>query len=183
MTTAEVGPRLKSLRLLYGLSQRELARRAGITNGTISLIEQNRVSPSVSSLKNVLDGFPMSMAEFFSFDPRHCGEVFHSANQLKEIAGGKVSLRLVGKGRPGMKLQVLHERYAPGGDTGKMMLSHPGEEAGVVIKGRVEVTVAGQTRVLCEGDAYSFDSRLPHRFRNIADDPCEVISACTPPTF
>ena len=50
------------------MSQRELARRAGVTNGLISLIEQNRVSPSVSSLKKVLDGVPMSLAEFFTLD-------------------------------------------------------------------------------------------------------------------
>lgn len=183
VTPAEVGPRLKTLRLLYGLSQRELARRAGVTNGTISLIEQDRVSPSVSSLKSVLDGFPMSMAEFFTFDPPQRGEVFYPADQLKEIARDKISLRLVGSGRPGLKLQVLHERYEPGSDTGKTMLSHPGEEAGVVAKGSIEVTVAGQTRVLAKGDAYSFDSRLPHRFRNTADIPCEIVSACTPPSF
>ena len=53
---------------MYGLSQRELAKRAGVTNGMISLIEQNRVSPSVSSLKKVLDGIPMSLAEFFTLD-------------------------------------------------------------------------------------------------------------------
>ena len=33
-----VGPRLRMVRELYGLSQRELARRAGVTHGTISLI-------------------------------------------------------------------------------------------------------------------------------------------------
>ena len=43
-----VGARLRSVRTTFGLSQRELARRAGVTNGLISLIEQNRVSPSVS---------------------------------------------------------------------------------------------------------------------------------------
>ncbi|MGH8315339.1 MAG: helix-turn-helix domain-containing protein, partial [Steroidobacterales bacterium] len=42
---------LRAVRSMYGLSQRELAKRAGVTNGMISLIEQNRVSPSVSSLK------------------------------------------------------------------------------------------------------------------------------------
>ncbi|HEV3179388.1 MAG TPA: helix-turn-helix domain-containing protein, partial [Steroidobacteraceae bacterium] len=52
----DVGTRLRSVRTTFGLSQRELARRAGVTNGLISLIEQNRVSPSVSSLKKVLDG-------------------------------------------------------------------------------------------------------------------------------
>ena len=51
----DVGARLRSVRTTFGLSQRELARRAGVTNGLISLIEQNRVSPSVSSLKKVLD--------------------------------------------------------------------------------------------------------------------------------
>jgi len=42
----KVGDRLKAVRSMYGLSQRELARRAGVTNSTISTIEQNRVSPS-----------------------------------------------------------------------------------------------------------------------------------------
>ena len=64
----DVGGHLKAVRTMYGLSQRELAKRAGVTNGTISLIEQNRVSPSVSSLKKVLDGVPMSLAEFFTLD-------------------------------------------------------------------------------------------------------------------
>ncbi len=50
------------------VSQRELARRSGVTNATISLIEQNRVSPSVSSLKKLLEGIPMSLADFFTFD-------------------------------------------------------------------------------------------------------------------
>jgi len=40
----DVGAHLKSVRQMYGLSQRELAKRAGVTNGLISLIEQNRVS-------------------------------------------------------------------------------------------------------------------------------------------
>ena len=69
--TPFVGARLRDLRQLHQLSQRELARRSGVTNGMISLIEQNKSSPSVSLLKKVLAGLPMSMAEFFSsVDPR-----------------------------------------------------------------------------------------------------------------
>ena len=51
----DVALRLKAVRQMHGLSQRELAKRAGVTNGMISLIEQGRVSPSVASLKKVLD--------------------------------------------------------------------------------------------------------------------------------
>ena len=57
----DVGARLRALRLMHGLSQRELAKRAGVSNAIISLIEQNRSSPSVGSLKKVLDGLPVSL--------------------------------------------------------------------------------------------------------------------------
>ena len=61
----DTGTRLKLVRERTKLSQRELARRSGLTNSTISQIEQNRVSPSVSSLKKLLEGIPMSLATFF----------------------------------------------------------------------------------------------------------------------
>ena len=64
----EIGSRLQTVRKHFELSQRELAKRSGVTNATISLIEQNKVSPSVSSLKKVLDGLPMSLADFFTFE-------------------------------------------------------------------------------------------------------------------
>jgi len=63
------------------------------------------------------------------------------------------------------------------------MLTHRGEEAGVVIRGRIELTVGGAARVLEAGEAYYFASQLPHRFRNVWREACEIISACTPPTL
>jgi transcriptional regulator with XRE-family HTH domain len=64
--TVDIGKKLLSIRKTHGLSQRELATRAGLTNGTVSLIEQNKTSPSVASLKSLLDAIPMSIAEFFA---------------------------------------------------------------------------------------------------------------------
>lgn len=179
----DVGARLKSVRVVYGISQRELARRAGVTNGLISLIEQNRVSPSVGSLKKVLDGIPMSLSEFFTLDLEAAPKAFYSVDELVEIGNAEVSLRLVAAQRGGRQLSVLHERYAPGAATGEEMLSHRGEESGVVLRGRLEVTVAGNTRVLGPGEAYYFSSNLPHRFRNPGREVCELVSASTPPTF
>jgi mannose-6-phosphate isomerase-like protein (cupin superfamily) len=63
------------------------------------------------------------------------------------------------------------------------MLTHDAEEGGIIIRGRLEVTVGDQVRVLGPGDAYYFDSRTPHRFRNIGDEECEVVSANSPPSF
>lgn len=179
----DVGGHLKAVRIMYGLSQRELAKRAGVTNGTISLIEQNRVSPSVSSLKKVLDGIPMSLAEFFTLDLHTSSQVFYARDELTDLGDATVSLRLVAAKRPNRAMAIMHERYRPGAGTGDEMLSHKGEEGGVVLSGKVELTVGGQSRVLGPGDAYYFLSSVPHRFHNPGGEACEIISASTPPTF
>lgn len=180
----DVGSRLKLVRQIFNLTQRELARRAGVTNGSISLIEQNRVSPSISSLKKILDGIPLSVVDFFTLNFSTTDEVFFTAEELPEIAHQpKISLRLVGCRAKGRALGMLREVYLPGADTGDSMLRHEGEECGIVISGCVTITVGTQEKTLMPGDSYYFASEIPHRFRNLGDEPCVVVSANTPPTF
>ena len=78
---------------------------------------------------------------------------------------------------------VTEWRFAPGADTGEEMLTHAGEEGGVIVKGRIELSVGGESRVLSAGDAYYFKSSIPHRFRNPGREECEIVSASSPPTF
>ena len=179
----DVGSRLKAARKKAGLSQRTLATRSGVSNGTISLIEQNKISPSVASLKRLLDTFAMSLSEFFGEQDITREKRFFRAGELAEFGSGGILFRQIGANVPGRKLQILHERYLPKGDTGEQMLSHLGEEGGVVLSGKIEVTVGAETAVLTAGDAYYFDSTIPHRFRNTGQRECEIISVCTPPTF
>jgi len=152
----DVGVRLQTIRKLKGLSQRELAKRAGVTNSTISMIEKNSVSPSISSLKKVLGGIPMSLVEFFSpdFDQDGDTQVVYKAGELIDISDGAVSMKLVGKAHPGRAIAFLDETYPPGTDTGEEMLNHQGEEAGMLIEGRLELTVNGQTYILERGDRW-----------------------------
>jgi transcriptional regulator with XRE-family HTH domain len=178
-----VGQRLKKLRDMFGLSQRELARRANVTNGTISLIEQGEVSPSIGSLKKVLSGFPIPLADFFSTVLVAEQPAFFKKDELTEIADGDVRYLQVGRNLQNWAIQMLHEEYAAGADTGKEMLSHAGEESGIIVSGQIEITVGGQVQLLGPGEAYYFNCRLPHRFRNRGKIPCILISACTPPTF
>ncbi|WP_249692433.1 cupin domain-containing protein [Stappia sp. WLB 29] len=179
----DIGGRLRALRAAHGLSQRTLAKRAGVTNATISLIESGRMNPSVGALKRVLDGIPVSLTDFFAYEPGAERQVFFQGEELKEIGKGRISYRQVGGNLFGRRLQILHERYEPGADTGRAPLSHDGEEGGVVISGRLEVTVGDQRKILGPGDAYAFDSTEPHRFRAVGPEPCIVVSACTPPSF
>lgn len=180
----DIGIRLQAVRKAQGLSQRELAKRVGVTNSTISLIEQNKVSPSISSLKKVLDGIPISLADFFTLDLADVGDSpFYPAERQPDVGNNEIHYFLVGKQYENRQMCLLREVMPPGSDTGETMLSHDGEEGGVVVEGQVELTVGEQMRVLGPGDGYYFSSRTPHRFRNIGDTAAILVSANNPPTF
>jgi transcriptional regulator with XRE-family HTH domain len=177
----DVGIRLKALRVGKDMSQRDLADRAGITNGMISMIEQNKHSPSVATLNRLTDALGLSFAEFFSIELAAEPQPFYRRGELTRLTEGKVQFSVVAAERLGKALQILHEVYEPGGDTGAEMLTHRGEEGGLVVEGEIELTVGEQSRVLGPGDAYFFESTTPHRFRNIGKKRAIIISACTPP--
>lgn len=176
----DVGPRLRALRTLKGISQRELAKRCGVTHSSLSLIEQGKVSPSVSSLKKILDAIPMSVGDFFTMNLENGRQVFYAVDDLADVGAGEVIYKLVGADRRDRALSFMIETYPPGADTGREMVAHPGEEAGVVLEGEVEITIGADVRLLRPGEAYYFETNVPHRFRNPGHEPCRLVSCATP---
>lgn len=179
----QIGDRLRAVRVGHGLSQRALAQRARVTNATISLIESNRFNPTVGILKKILGGVPMTLSDFFSPGYEQREKFFYMANEHVQIGIGPISLRQVVADLNGKSMMMIDETHAPGSDSGKTPAQHEGEECGFVISGEIELRVGTQCRVLGPGDAYYYQSNLPHRFRNLSDKPCHIISVCTPPTF
>ena len=147
----DVSARLRNLRLSRKMSQRSLARRSGISNATISLIESRSMNPSVAVLKSILDGLKMDLAAFFAEETSDPEPLVYRSRELLEIGQGSISFRQVGRSIEGRSIQILHERYAPGADTGKVPLHHLGEEGGVVIRGQLELTVEGERHLLGPG--------------------------------
>lgn len=186
----DLGMRLREVRLAAGLSQRDLAKRAGVPHGLISIIEQNKSSPSVATLRKVLSGIPMNLGEFFQEEIGDGGKVFFKSTELVDLTehmpnharnrSPRIQIFQVGDATSA-GLQLLFERYQPGADTGSTMFQHEAHEGGIVLRGTLELTVGNEVGILKAGDAYLFDSRIPHRFRNVGKSRCTVVSACTPP--
>ena len=179
------------MRTAAGMSQRQLAKLAGVPHAQVSNVENNKVSPSVATLRRILSGLNLSMADFFEPERELPSGPFIEANELVDLTS-KVAVNSIGSGEGKMffrqvgdarlhNLQILHETYEPDSDTGDALLQHSSSEGGYVVEGELEVTVGDAVRVLKAGEAYLFDSRIPHRFRNVSDAPAIVISACTPP--
>src|SRR4030065_2172736 len=64
----DIGARLKHLRQINGLSQADLAERAGLTKGAISQIERNLASPAVANLLEILAARGETPPSFFAED-------------------------------------------------------------------------------------------------------------------
>ena len=178
-----VGARLKVVREQAGLSQRELARRAGVTNVTVSLIEQESHAPSLASLHRILTAIPISMAEFFALPVTKQDILFYEHDDLTVVTRGSADLRVLGAERRDKKMQMFFERYAPGANTGDEPIVHDGETAAVVVQGSVELEVGGQKRRINAGGGFQLLGKQPYRLTNTGRQTAIVVCACTPSLF
>ncbi len=177
----DVGERLKKIRISNNLSQRQLAKKSGVTNSTISMIEKNGVSPTINSLTKVLNCIPISLDDFFNdeeFDMTQ--QVIYSYDELIDVSVGNVDSRLIGSAFHKRQMTFLIETYPSEADTGIFRLENNGDEAGFVLSGNIELTIDNEIYILKTGDSYYFDKNKPHRFRNKFKEVCKVISATTP---
>ena len=60
------GKRLSQIRQQLGLSQRRVAELSGLTHSAISTIEQDKVSPAISTLQKLLRVYGLSLSAFFA---------------------------------------------------------------------------------------------------------------------
>ncbi|MFO7647254.1 cupin domain-containing protein [Halomonas campaniensis] len=42
------------------------------------------------------------------------------------------------------------------------------------------MTIGADARLLGPGEAYYFETNVPHRFRNLGETPCRLVSCATP---
>lgn len=184
-----IGARLKHARLSRGVHLRELAATAGCTESFLSKVENDKVQPSLTMLHRVAGALGLSIGRLFEEDPGFEGPVAIMR------AGRRPLLRTErGRSGDGINLECLLPVYlaglleanihhvAPGGSS-QGCIQHQGEEMGFVLKGQLELVVAGQTVELLEGDSFFFKSHLPHGYRNPGEVAAQVLWVNTPQSF
>lgn len=177
-TADDIGLRLKCIRERNGLSQRELAKRAGITNSNISMIEQGLVSPSVNSLARVLGGIPMTLAQFFACNPLDIGQVVYRAEDLAATAtttAKGITRTTLATDKLDRQLTLQKISFLPETDTGRQLLHTDTELSGMVVFGSLELTAGTLVQQLFAGDAFYLTAGQPYRLRNMSAANAEVV--------
>jgi len=179
-----LGARLRRQRQELGLTIHDVARRAGLTESFISQLERNRVNPSVASLQRIAGVLRTPLGRFFDETGPPTGRVVRRAQRARlTYPGLRATDYLLSPDLSG-KLEVIWAEADPGGGSGAQPYTHAGdEECVVVIKGRLEIWVGEDRYILHPGDAITFSSRVPHRWKNAGRGRLEALWAITPPSY
>jgi transcriptional regulator with XRE-family HTH domain len=176
---AVVGSSIRSTRLLRSLTLRDLADRANCSESLISKIENDRTSPSLSTLQRIARALDVTIASLVS--PIDRLRVVSPAGQREVVPidglGSRVE-RLVPADAEHMLEAHLHVLQPGGGSEGAIV--HHGEEVGYVVEGRLELTVGAETFQLKAGDSFNFRSEIAHSYRNPGRGPARIVWVSTP---
>jgi HTH-type transcriptional regulator, repressor for puuD len=170
-----VGQRLKEIRERLGVSQREIARRSGQSSGAVSAIELGKVSPSVETLKRLLDCLDISLADFFAPEGSSPSSAFFGPDDMIGVPMGLIHYQQVRRAAKNTPLQFVHVVVQPGSDTGNVGNPVGTDEVGYILLGEVEATINGETRILRAGSGYMAKGGQKQRFRNVSKSRCEYV--------
>ena len=161
----EIGNKLKRLRLSRGFTQEELAERADLTKGFISLLERDKTSPSIATLEQILDVLGVSLKQFFS-EEVPSKVVFTKEDRVPlydEPEGVKTQLLI-----PGVEDKKIDPKLVvlkPGSAT-LAEDYHEGEEFGFVIEGNVELWLDETSYKIKTGECSYYKADHRHQMRN-----------------
>jgi transcriptional regulator with XRE-family HTH domain len=180
-----LGSEIRGLRKACAITLTELAAASGLSIGYLSLLERDRATPSIKALHAVSRALGVTISWFFEANDVPEEErdlvVRRARRRRLDYSAGVVD-ELLSPNLTGA-LELLSCRFPPGASSGEEPYTHSGEEAGVVLRGRLELWVDGRMVTLEAGDSFGFQSALPHRYRNPGPDEAEVIWAITPPSY
>jgi len=183
---ADLGARLREERERARISQRELARRLGVSASLISQIESGQSKPSVSTLYGIVTELGVSLDDVFRVHENELteatavgaesqdaarGPVVHPAERhVVELDSGVIWERLTSHQHE--DVDFLHVIYDVGGSSAadERLMRHSGREYGFILSGRLGVQLGFERHELGPGDSIAFDSTTPHRLWNLGDE-------------
>lgn len=178
--TPPVGQRLRKLRLARRLTLREAAAGAGLSAGHIGAIERGEANPSVASLQRLTRAYGATILDLLHA-PQHArgGPVRVGERGVTHVGDG---VRIEQLARDATLLEPQLFVLAPGARSDGVY-AHDGEEFLFVLSGHLTIWVDDEAQDLAPGDAHTFASTLPHRWRNDASGETRLLWINTPPTF
>ena len=177
-----IARRLRSLRLRCRLSMREVAILADVAPSYVSGIERGGISPTIATLRKLLNAMGSDLGAFFAAGPTHVeGYVFRRQN-MHSAADKKRCYTFIFPRRKDIKLEMLEEEYTHGEKPEFETINS--DLAGYVIAGQLLLEIRGKDPVeLRTGDAFYVPAGTPVRGRCFKSESTRLITVQIPPNY
>ena len=177
------GRPLRRLREERGLSLREASRRSGLSVSFLSAVERGTSGATVATLQRLTAAYGTTLNAVFGSPSGVGARLVRSAERpVLRLSDASVRIEQLALGANHLEPQlfVLAEGASSDG-----AYAHEGEEFLYLLSGAITVWVGDDEtyRLTDAGDALSFPSTLPHRWRNDASGETRLLWINTPPTF
>ena len=167
--TTGIGERLKRLREAQGLSQRDLARSAGVSAPMLSQVERGATSPTLQVATKIASGLGLTLSRLLRLDEEPHVVLVRKADRRNVRRDGHRFEELT-PSLPGQPHSVTLHTLLHGAATGGAAdppLHEPGSRETVVVQsGSISLVCGSERYELREGDAVTFDADLAHHFEN-----------------
>lgn len=169
----KIGARLRAARLNKGLTLEDVAVAAGISQGFVSKLERDQVSPSVSTLVAICSVVGLRV-----------GQLFETPTSKVVRAGQGTEINFGGQGAreflltPGGQslVEVIYSVIEPSGSAGDGLYSLDSDvELVYVLSGQLALTLGEERITLEAGDSAAFNGRDPHTWANASDSERAVV--------
>lgn len=174
----EIGTKIRELRLKNGLTQEELADRCDLTKGYISQLENDGNSPSIATLKDILDCLGCKLADFFA-DEQEAVVFTEDDTFEKESDGCRIRWLVPSALKNAMEPILMTLKPQSRSDD----LPHEGEEFGFLLSGRARLELGKSVYDLHEGDSFYFRSGKSHSIVNDGTQEAKLLWISCPPNF
>lgn len=176
----DVGGRIRQIRMEAGLSIRALAEASDLNVNTLSLIENGKTSPSVSTLQRLATTLKIPLTAFFETEMPQRHLAFQKNGQRPRVVFSHGVMEDLGAGltlRGGQPLIVILEPHT---DSGSTPVVHTGHEFVFCLEGCITYFIEDEEYGLEPGDSLIFEAHLPHRWGNLSDSPTRSILLICP---
>jgi len=175
----DLGMKIKNLRTVLMLTQEELANRCELTKSYISQLENNKTSPSLETLTQMLKVLGTNLSDFF-YEKKGEKIVFNNEEQYEAEFNGYDITWLV----PTSQIQSMEPiivNLKPNCKTIEDM-PHDGEEFGFVLKGEIIIVYGDIQEKVKQYETFYIKSNKSHYIKNTNQDS-KIIWVSCPPNF
>ncbi len=176
----KIGKKIKELRILYGLTQEELANRTELTKGYISQLENDLVEPSLSTLEDIVIALGTNLSEFFSSE--HAEQIVFSEKDYFVKKDDNYEIKWLVPNAQKNEMEPILLTIYPNSETDQDY-PHEGQEFGYVLEGELILVIDGKLQRVRKGETFYYNSNKTHYLKNGKDKICRVIWVSSPPNF